>query len=219
MSDDTEITGTTPATAETGVPRAHGTRGFFASTAGRILVIVFAVIVLIGIALVVGYLVLGSTLFGNAPESAVAPPPAAAPQPAASTASTSSVATGAPQATSVATSSVATVPPPPVPDTDNRDVFTPRDPFKPIAAPVIVSSSSGSSSSSSSDNTLVLTDITSENGTKKAVVTYNGKTYTVAEGETVDSSPWKVLEINNSSVVMLFGDVKVTLTIGQGITK
>ena len=48
---------------------------------------------------------------------------------------------------------------------------------------------------------------------------WNGTTYTLAEGEQVDDSPWKVLEINSDSVVMLFGDTRITLSTGQGITK
>ena len=43
--------------------------------------------------------------------------------------------------------------------------------------------------------------------------------YTLSEGESIPSSPWKVLEIRTDDVVMLFGDQQVVLSIGQGINK
>jgi hypothetical protein len=35
----------------------------------------------------------------------------------------------------------------------------------------------------------------------------------------VGDTPWKVLSISDTSVVMLFGDDRVTISVGQGLTK
>lgn len=68
-------------------------------------------------------------------------------------------------------------------------------------------------------NTLYLQSIISENGEPMAVFIWNGQTYTVGKGEQVGTSPWKVLQINSDSALMLFGDSQVTLTVGQGVGK
>lgn len=109
------------------------------------------------------------------------------------------------------------------------DVFTFRDIFVPtINASDLEtqteeasesSSSSASSSSSSESNVLTLQAVKVENGKEVAVLTWNGKTYTLAEGESIPGTPWKVLSINGTTVVMLFGDQQVTLVVGEGVTK
>ncbi len=48
---------------------------------------------------------------------------------------------------------------------------------------------------------------------------WNGTTYTAGAGEVIGSSPWKVVEVGTDSVVMLYGDTQVTLSLGQGISK
>lgn len=68
-------------------------------------------------------------------------------------------------------------------------------------------------------NTLYLQSIISENGEPKAVFIWNGQTYSVGEGEQVADTPWKVLQINSDSVLMLYGDSQVTLSVGQGVGK
>ena len=68
-------------------------------------------------------------------------------------------------------------------------------------------------------DTLFLQSIGSENGEPVAVFIWNNQTYKVAEGEQVGSSPWKVLQINSDSVLMLYGDSQVTLSVGQGVSK
>lgn len=111
-------------------------------------------------------------------------------------------------------------------ETPLTDVFTFRDIFEPLAKAPATSSGgttggtpTGGGSTTNSANTILLQDITSENGEPKAVVVWNGTTYTVGEGEQVDGSAWEVLSIGTDSVVMLYGDVQVTLSIGQAITK
>ena len=103
------------------------------------------------------------------------------------------------------------------------DVFTFRDIFEPLAkAPSTTSSTTTTTTTETtetSNNTILLQDIISENGEPHAVLVWNGTTYTLAEGEQVGDSPWSVLEIDSDSVIMLYGDVQVSLSIGQAITK
>jgi hypothetical protein len=108
-----------------------------------------------------------------------------------------------------------------------EEVYTYRDIFEPTI--VLASSTSAGSSSdsggdtssdtSSAENTLVLQDISTENGEEVAVLVWNGETYTLAEGEEIPGTPWKVLTINESSVVMQYGDQPITLTVGVGVSK
>lgn len=88
------------------------------------------------------------------------------------------------------------------------------------------SSDSGGSSSSDptstpdvSENTLYLQSTSTVDGEQTATFVWNGKTYTLQEGDTIAGTPWKVLEIHDNYVVMLYGDTKVTLSTGQGLTK
>ena len=57
------------------------------------------------------------------------------------------------------------------------------------------------------------------NGVKTATLIWNGTTYNAVEGDTLGDTPWKVLEVNSDSVLMLYGDTQVTLTTGQILTK
>jgi hypothetical protein len=105
----------------------------------------------------------------------------------------------------------------PIPTVSDRDIFTPRNPFE-IIVPSIPETSSAGSSHEASD-TLTLTDIVTENGVRKAVVRLNGVSYTLAAGATVDSSSWSIVEVKKSSIVALYGDVRVTISLGQGSSK
>lgn len=113
-----------------------------------------------------------------------------------------------------------TLPPTPVPSIDNRDVFTPRNPFTVIKPIVIaVASTDTSESTNTTDttgaNTLKLTDIVTVGGVRKAVVKLNGHTYTLAAGETVGTSDWSIVEVNTSSIVAMYGDDQVTISLGS----
>ncbi|MDO8964718.1 MAG: hypothetical protein Q7W30_09540 [Coriobacteriia bacterium] len=210
MSDDTVVSGATPVAGEGSSPPAAtgGIRGFFKTTLGRVLLIGCGLATILTIVGVVVVLVLGATLFGSLSDSltggaVVSDPGAAAP-------GASVPASGAPGAT------VSTVPP--LPPTDNEEVFTFRDPFKPVAAPKkVVPATTGSSSAH--DNILTLTDIVTVSGARRAVLMYNGTTYTLGPGEAVPGTPWEVYQVNASNVVMLYGDDRVTLSVGQGISK
>jgi hypothetical protein len=202
VSDDTQMESTpapqVPPQTPAG-PAAGG--GFFSTAVGRAVLIGGAVIILLAIVGVVVFSVLGASLFGTGTPT-----------------STQNVPTGVPTASTPASSAVASTSVPAVPAITNRDVFTPRDPFLPIAAPTL-SSSGVTSESGDNDDALTLSDIVTNNGVRQAVFHYENHTYTVGNGDTVDSSSWKVIKVNSSSVVMEFGDQQVTFSPGEGITK
>jgi hypothetical protein len=206
VSDDTGLNGYTAADPE-GSPRPFTTPadgGFFASTAGRVLLVGGGVIILLGIVGAVVFFVLGSSLLGVSSGASAASAPTAVATPASpvgSAASSSSV--GAPA----------------IPTIANRDVFTPRSPFVPIVPAVTVTAAEASATQATNDNTVILTDIVINNGVRNAVFLTQGVTYTLAVGGTIGSTPWKVISIGTSSVVMQFGDTRVTFSLGQGITK
>jgi type IV pilus biogenesis protein PilP len=109
-----------------------------------------------------------------------------------------------------------------------RNIFAPtlqeQFPVVVTSTPAKTSSSSSSSSSTSTTvkvpaNTLFLESIQTVNGRTTATFIWNNQTYVLAKGDGIPSTPWKVLSIGNSSVVMEFGDTEVTLTTGQGLTK
>ncbi len=133
-------------------------------------------------------------------------------------------------ASNTATSSVeATLTPENPAERSLASTFTFRNVFAPTVkrtyeaeATSDTASADGTSTGASVDvpaNTLYLQSIISENGEPKAVFIWNGETYTVGEGEQVADSPWKVLQINSDSVLMLYGDSQVTLSVGQGVGK
>ena len=68
-------------------------------------------------------------------------------------------------------------------------------------------------------NTLFLQSIQAVNDANKATLIWNGEAFVVGAGEAVGDTPWKVLSISDTSVVMLFGDDRVTISVGQGLSK
>jgi hypothetical protein len=117
------------------------------------------------------------------------------------------------------------------------DLFTFRDIFDPLLTPVAVGDGSGGTGTggtgtggtgtdgtgtdtgtfSGAPDTLYLLDIVVEDGVDRAVLSLNGAEYRLAEGETLTGTPWQVLSIGSSSVVLLYGDSQVTLSVGQGV--
>ena len=193
------------------------------------LLIVGGVVVLLVILGVVATLVLGSAITGlpgNLLGGLGSQSRVATPQAPGAVATQSVPATSAAAATAAIAATI-----PPVPTVTDRDVFVARDPFIVIQPPTIASTSTSSSASStssstttsstvsSSDTSIVLVDIVSDNGVSKGVFKYKGAEYTVGKGGTVDSSNWKVVSVGSKSVVMLFGDDRVTLYLGEGISK
>lgn len=118
----------------------------------------------------------------------------------------------------------------PAAEVANSEVFTFRDIFKPLLskATSATASATGTPSSSSSSTatsgtstpgTLYLTDISSENGAYAGTFVLDGKTYKLGNGKQVGSTPWQVVTLSSGSAVMLYGDTRVTITVGQGISK
>ncbi len=186
-------------------------QGFFATSKGRLVVIVgalAALAVIAGVAVALVFFVFGD----SEPEVEVRV-----------TGSTESTATtgGEPTAEAAAT---------PAPEVPNSEVFTFRDIFEPLLKPIPEASGDSTVTPGTSvpttdtantytPGTLFLQNIVSENGELLAVLIYDGTTYTLGEGERVGDSPWQVLEVRADSVVMLYGDTQVVLTVGQGVTK
>lgn len=178
-----------------------GALAFFSTATGRI---VLAAIGLIVIIIVVGAIAFFFLSNGTEPQQA--------PQ-----------VSGGGGATSTTTTQ-AVVPTSP-PETPLDETFTFRNIFAPsVSMPSsdTASSTDGSGSSetpgtgSGARDTLVLISITSDSGEDFATFTWNGQEYDAKEGEQVDSSPWEVITIDSDSVLMLYGDTKITLTVGQG---
>jgi hypothetical protein len=199
MSDESQVpvqgeaVGATPAS-----PPASGgkVKAFFSTTWGRVLLIVLAVSTLLTICGIVAVIALGAfgmSMFQQAVEQIPeAVPTAGAPSAAAS---------------STIAPTVAVVP--------NEDVFSPRDPFTQI---IIPADQLGIAVSTADDaNTLTLVEIVTDNGVRKAVLTLGSTTYTQAAGERLGSTPWQVVSVDMGSVVMLYGDTQMTLTVGQGV--
>jgi len=118
----------------------------------------------------------------------------------------------------------------PATEVANSEVFTFRDVFIPLLKPVpdATTTTTGTTTTSTSEtdtvtptanNTLYLDGVVTQNGVTMAVLRYNGVTYTLGPGGVIPNSPWQVLRVSTSSVTMLYGDVQVTLSVGQGITK
>ncbi len=189
-------------------PSQGGIRGFLNSKSGKIIVGVAAVVLIVGVLAVIGFGFLGSSVNQQATAPIHKNPGGAT-----------------------------VTKPTPVIDVKVRDevelddVFTYRDVFVPTV--VMTSSTTTSTSTANSTttntttsnstntpaNTLVLEDIATENGEPVAVLSWNGQTYTLAEGESIPNTPWQVLTINSSTVVMLYGDARITLSVGVGISK
>ncbi len=102
----------------------------------------------------------------------------------------------------------------------NKDVFVSRDPFEPVVKPLPPAPVSAETSIPPGEhNVLTLQDIVSYNGVLKALMKWDGTQYSAAAGEVLGKSPWKVLSITKTTVTMLYGDVQVTLSVGEGLQK
>jgi len=112
-----------------------------------------------------------------------------------------------------------------------RDIFEPTT--NPATAPTGSSTTSGTASttgdtdaddggSSSADvpaDTLLLKSVSTVDGEPVATFVWNGETYEAGEGDQLGDTPWKVVSIEGNTVVMLYGDSQVSLTVGQGVSK
>lgn len=115
-----------------------------------------------------------------------------------------------------------------------REVFTFRDVFAPLIdasapAPAAAGDTAGEGEGGETTGTaggeaalpgtLYLQDVSTQDGEAVANLTLDGTEYALAEGDALGTTPWEVLSIEDDTVVMLYGDDRVTLTVGQGISK
>jgi len=187
-------------------------QGFFSTSGGRLVAIVGALALLAIIGGVVAAVVLGS-LFSDAVDDAVVEVTEGGQTDEGSQSATTTVEASSPAA-----------------EVRNSEIFTFRDIFDPLLEPLPDSSTStDATSTSDTDDTdtvtpdtqdvLYLDGVVTEDGVMKAELRYNGTTYTLGPGEGIPGTPWEVLKVSSTSVTMLYGDVQVTLAVGQGITK
>lgn len=180
-------------------------KGFFATPTGRIVTIVVAVLVFLGIASAVALFAFGFFVKNQAEDMLTDVVKQASSQVTTGVAG-SETATGGP-----AIEPAAIAP---------QDIFTFRDIFDPLIKPPVEESATETSTITDPEgDTLYLEDITSEDGAAVAVMLYNGTEYRLKVGGTIPDTPWQVLSIGDTSVVMLYGDSQVTLSIGQGTSK
>ena len=107
-----------------------------------------------------------------------------------------------------------------------EDTFTFRNIFGPTVKPSVPESdtASGDGAGTPGDasipqDTLFLESVSVIDGDTVATLLWNGTTFVVGEGEDLEGTPWRVLDINGATVTMLYGDTSVTLTVGQALGK
>lgn len=185
------------------------TRGFFSTPNGRLVMIVGA-IALLAIILGVAAAVVLKVLLPQPQEIEIRVPQQEGSSPA-------TQAAGEGQA-----------PAAPAPAVPYDEVFRFRDIFDPLIKPVEEAEVEPSPSETTTDtgdvteyaaNTLYLISISTTGDTPSAVMVWDRQQYTLEEGDTIQDSPWRLLEIRTTSVVMLYGDQQVVLSVGQGIQK
>lgn len=175
--------------------------GFFKTSAGRIVLIVGAVLGFLAVAGIAVAVVM-TFFLGNAMEDALT---------TGTTTTTSQPASGTVEAEPVEPDEIPL-----------SDIFTFRDVFEPLVKPAPVSEETSASGETSGTvegeaGTLYLQNIVVEDGVSKAVLQYNGTIYTLPQGGVIPGTPWQVLSIGSTSVVMLYGDSQISLSVGQGI--
>lgn len=197
------VEGAAPAAASQTKPQ------FFSTPLGKVVMILGAVSVLAIIAAIVIFVVM-FVLFPATPEVEIRVPQGQ--QPAAG----GTEASGTPVAAQ------------PAARVTNDEVFTFRDIFKPLLTALDEGEGTPSPSEDSTSttdtteyaaNTLYLLSVSTIGDAPEARMVWDQEEYTLSEGESIPNSPWEVLEIRDDSVVMLFGDQQVILTVGQGIQK
>lgn len=130
---------------------------------------------------------------------------------------------GTTSGTTPGTTTSATAPPTSIATVDDRDVFTPRNPFTviaPVAIAIPATSSVNTTETPSGSSEISLSDIVTSGGVLKAVVKFNGHTYTLGEGSLVPGSTITVIairatEVDFSDSSVADGDGLFTLTPGS----
>jgi hypothetical protein len=107
--------------------------------------------------------------------------------------------------------------------TDSYQLYEFKDPFRPLEAGESTSSASTTSSESqgtaSSGEILELKEIYQQEGEYYARIQYGSVEYIVTKDDQIGSSPYKVVEITDSNVTLLYGDDRLVLSIGEQIIK
>lgn len=202
-----------PALAPTDTGAApSGIRGFLNSRTGKIVIGAALLVILL---VVVGVLVLPSLLGGQQPTGGTATVPPAGSVTTSATAGESEESTPTlRRAKPLSTVFVF------------RDIFEPT--VKAVVAgtggsPTTTDTASGDTSSTDVPDlpadTLFVQSVDTVDGVAVATFYWNGQTYTAGEGESLTGTPWRVLSISGSTVTLLYGDSRVTLTVGQGLSK
>jgi hypothetical protein len=194
------------------VPPEEEKKGLFANPVARIVGIIVAVFVVLGLIGLVFFLVT-SFIFVNEAQDML---DETLEQPITESGE------------SVEATEAAAVEPEPI---DYETIFTFRDIFDPLLkAPCSGDESStvdgtadgtaeGKFTADSSDGTLFIQAIVIQDGVSTAVALYEETEYRLVEGDDIPGTPWEALTVNESSVVMLYGDQQVVLSVGQGTTR
>lgn len=117
---------------------------------------------------------------------------------------------------------------PPVLEIDDTFMF--RNVFNPSVKPAAASSGGSGGTDGGTDGstddiegetpgTLYLLSMSTQDGETTATFRLNGTEYTVGPGERLGDTPWSVVSISSSTVVLLYGDTRVTISLGQGVSK
>lgn len=112
------------------------------------------------------------------------------------------------------TAEVEIVEPEPLP---YAELFTFRDIFDPVLKPALVATPGQEATPTLDPDVLYLLNVVVEDGVSKALLELNATQHILAQGESIPGTPWLVQSINSGSVVMLFGDAPITLSIGHGV--
>ena len=102
----------------------------------------------------------------------------------------------------------------------NKDVFTSRDPFVPVlkALPAVVAASTDTTPSAERSQRARARGYRDEQRRAPGARQWNGVlTNDLKVGETIEGSPWQLLSLTKTTATMLYGDVQVTLSIGEGV--
>lgn len=187
----------------------QGIAGFVSTPTGRIVLIAVAVVVVLAIFGVVAALVLFSV-------AAKAPVPQA-PVTVSSVPAAAQTATASTSATPTIEGTRVVLP------VTSKDVFKSRDPFEPVLKPLVTTvpttGPSNPGTGTTGVNVMTLQDIATVNGVRKAILWWNGVTYEAGAGDVLENTPWQVVTVNEDSVDLLFGDVPVTLSVGEGLSE
>ncbi|MDI6891866.1 MAG: hypothetical protein QMD08_02555 [Actinomycetota bacterium] len=102
---------------------------------------------------------------------------------------------------------------------EGYEIYEYKDPFKPLITAPTTETIAEPTTPTAGPVPLALDDIFVEDGVTYASIRYGDAVYKVTEGDRVDESPYQVLSIGTDSVVLLYGDDRITLRLGEEILK